>query len=390
MRSVFPGHFRPTDEQFRTLWNECIFAVDANVLLSLYRYSPIARKSLMQALDSVSTRVFVPHQAAKEFLKNRLSVTAGQAGEYTQAIKQITELAETLSNNKRHPFLPEQQLPKFKEIAESLCEQLEVQKKQLLDRLHHDDTLDYIANLFAISTGPPFDGAKLKTIETEGQLRYQNAIPPGYKDWKKDSSGDVQKKFGDLIVWKQIIDKAKADKKPLIFITDDQKDDWWVEQSGRTIGPRPELIEEFLTETEQSFWMYSVDKFLEEVAKLNATQVSQDVIKEVIEVREDLQEQSEIDAISAVVRRQTTQKRKTNDEFMKDLILSDALAAVVGRKSMNRVEIVAKLWAYIKKHGLQDQVDKRRINADEKLLAIFGKPQVTMFEMAGLIGDHAK
>ena len=66
------------------------------------------------------------------------------------------------------------------------------------------------------------------------------------------------------------------------------------------------------------------------------------------------------------------------------------MAAVVGAASMPRTEIVSKLWVYIKKNKLQDAVNKRMINADAKLKEIFGKAQVSMFEMAGLIGKHVK
>jgi upstream activation factor subunit UAF30 len=83
-------------------------------------------------------------------------------------------------------------------------------------------------------------------------------------------------------------------------------------------------------------------------------------------------------------------KRTPNAAFMKALTLSPALAAVVGDKPLPRTEIVSKLWVYIKSKGLQDKVNKRMINADEKLKAVFGKPQVSMFEMAGLIGKHVK
>jgi chromatin remodeling complex protein RSC6 len=69
---------------------------------------------------------------------------------------------------------------------------------------------------------------------------------------------------------------------------------------------------------------------------------------------------------------------------------SAALAAVVGAAPLPRTEVVSKLWVYIKKHSLQDKVNKRNINADDKLKAIFGKAQVTMFELAGLIGKHLK
>ncbi|NMM08876.1 MAG: hypothetical protein HHJ16_01170 [Polaromonas sp.] len=83
-------------------------------------------------------------------------------------------------------------------------------------------------------------------------------------------------------------------------------------------------------------------------------------------------------------------KRTPNPAFMKALTLSPALAAVVGDKPLPRTEIVKKLWDYIKSKGLQDKLNKRMINADEKLRAVFGKAQVSMFEMAGLIGKHVK
>ena len=83
-------------------------------------------------------------------------------------------------------------------------------------------------------------------------------------------------------------------------------------------------------------------------------------------------------------------KRTPNAAFMKALTLSPALAAVVGDKPLPRTEIVSKLWTYIKSKGLQNQVNKRMIDADDKLKAVFGKAQVSMFEMAGLIGKHVK
>jgi chromatin remodeling complex protein RSC6 len=83
-------------------------------------------------------------------------------------------------------------------------------------------------------------------------------------------------------------------------------------------------------------------------------------------------------------------KRTPNPAFMKALTLSPELSAVVGDKPLPRTEIVSKLWIYIKANNLQDQTNKRMINADKKLLAVFGKPQVSMFEMAGLIGKHVK
>ena len=67
---------------------------------------------------------------------------------------------------------------------------------------------------------------------------------------------------------------------------------------------------------------------------------------------------------------------------------SEALAAVIGAEPVARTQVIKKLWDYIKAQGLQDAANKRAINADAKLLAVFGKPQVTMFELAGIVGKH--
>ena len=95
-------------------------------------------------------------------------------------------------------------------------------------------------------------------------------------------------------------------------------------------------------------------------------------------------------AKKAAVKAAPAKKRTPNAAFMKALTLSPALAAVLGDKPLPRTEIVSKLWVYIKANKLQDSINKRMINADAKLKAVFGKAQVSMFEMAGLIGKHVK
>lgn len=81
-------------------------------------------------------------------------------------------------------------------------------------------------------------------------------------------------------------------------------------------------------------------------------------------------------------------KRAPNAAFMKPLTPSAELAAVVGSAPLPRTEVIKKLWDYIKANNLQDAQNKRNINADDKLAKVFGKKQVTMFEMAGLVGKH--
>ncbi|WP_426189350.1 SWIB/MDM2 domain-containing protein [Massilia sp. DWR3-1-1] len=83
--------------------------------------------------------------------------------------------------------------------------------------------------------------------------------------------------------------------------------------------------------------------------------------------------------------------RKPNAAFMKAMTPSDILAGVVGATPLPRTEVTKKVWEYIKKHELQDAANRRMINADDKLKAVFGgKAQVSMFEMTKLISDHLK
>ncbi len=84
-------------------------------------------------------------------------------------------------------------------------------------------------------------------------------------------------------------------------------------------------------------------------------------------------------------------KRKPNAAFMKPMTISPQLGAVIGTSPMPRTEVTKKLWAYIKRKGLQDAKNRRMINADENLKPIFGgKGQVSMFDMTKLVSKHLK
>ena len=84
-------------------------------------------------------------------------------------------------------------------------------------------------------------------------------------------------------------------------------------------------------------------------------------------------------------------KRKPNAAFMKPMQPSATLAEVVGSKALPRTEVTKKLWAYIKRRGLQDKKKRTMINADDALKAVFGgKKKVTMFEMTKLVSRHLK
>jgi hypothetical protein len=99
-----------------------------------------------------------------------------------------------------------------------------------------------------------------------------------------DEGKEGDRKYGDFLLWSQIMAHAKAQSVPLILVTSEQKEDWWEKPSGRTLGPRMELIKEFYEETGQQIFIYQTDHFLELSAKRAGQAVKEDVVAEIREV----------------------------------------------------------------------------------------------------------
>ncbi len=325
MREIFPAYFRPDPQELNQLWTNAVFAVDANVLLNLYRYSPSTRQVLEDALQSVRDQLFLPHQVAREFLRNRLGVIAGQSKEYTTAADTISSLLGKLADKKRHPFISDDLLNEFQRHADSLKYELEEKRDELLNRLTKDERLSFIEAAFSGKTGQPYTDEELAAIANEGETRFSKRIPPGYMDAAKSSDGDDLRKYGDLILWKQLIDHSNKTEKPVILISDDSKEDWWLEQSGRTIGPRIELREEFIRATSQDFWIYSIDSFLEHSAELRDQPVNQEAIAEVQEIRTEAHDS--LERQQSYARTQPLYRQITDDEMLRKIRSSEKWAA---------------------------------------------------------------
>lgn len=266
MREFFPGYFPKDEVGHKSLWGQCIFVFDTNILLNMYRYSDDTRASFLQVLDKLKERVWIPHRVADEYLTNRLKVIFEQQEEYSSAIGESRSLRKKLENSRQHPFVSKQIMEKAEEAFDAL--ELELEKNQSIHskRMNDDEIKSHLADIFKDRVGRRLEAAELEEIISEGERRYAEKIPPGYSDSKKASSEDFLsarcRQYGDLIVWKQIIEKSITEKKPIIFITDDGKEDWWLRFKGKTIGPRPELIEEFMAGTGLEFHMYHPERFL--------------------------------------------------------------------------------------------------------------------------------
>ncbi|MBP2046014.1 hypothetical protein J2756_001252 [Methanobacterium aggregans] len=137
MRETFRYCYTPTEEEFDCLWEKCIFVLDANILLNIYRYSPDTRDKLIQILNKVSSRLWIPHQAALEYQKNRLNVIKQQKKAYDEINEvideNISDIKTGLKRFNRHPFINVRSLiDKIEKVSEEIKQELVDQKKSIL------------------------------------------------------------------------------------------------------------------------------------------------------------------------------------------------------------------------------------------------------------------
>lgn len=302
MKDKFPGHFfNPTNDP--DLWDRCIFVFDTNILLNLYRYSDETRALFLKTLRLLQERIWIPYRVADEYLENRLNVIYEQQEEYEKAITEINKLKGKLENSRQHPFVSPKTMNDVGGSLEKAIQELGQNKNVHSSRINSDEIKEDLADIFEGRVGDALDDAELEKIIQEGILRYEQKVPPGYSDMKKqggDSSLSSRcRPYGDLIIWKEIIAKAKQASTPIIFVTDDGKEDWWLRFKGKTIGPRPELIKEFRSEVSQLFHMYLPERFLSLATEKEQDKPSEEVFEEIRDVR-----QKELDTSS--------ENRKTN------------------------------------------------------------------------------
>lgn len=263
MRSKFPGHFRLVEQEIKKVWNTSLIVLDANVLLNFYRYSDRTRRDFLGLLQKIRQRLWLPHQACKEFLTNRLTTIAEQEREYGEAVLDLQRLQAKFKNDRKHPFLPAALENRAEKVFVSLESHLNREKERFGALTSQDPILGEIEELFNERIGEHPTDEALAAIYKSGAERYKKRVPPGFKDSAKPDEAGDEKKFGDLVLWMEMLGKAKAEKTAMIFVTDDRKEDWWLMSGSKTIGPRPELFAEFVAQTSQQILFYQPHRFLE-------------------------------------------------------------------------------------------------------------------------------
>lgn len=264
MKDKYPGWYPKSAVEASALWDNAVFVPDANVLLHCLRHPADIREELLRLFGALKESLWIPYQVGLEFHRNRLDVELGAQDAYGVLIRDqeatIEKARERLRQLRAHPTIS---VPK--ELAALDMFSADFRSRMMTAMSAHpvQEIADAVARLTQLldgRIGDKWTPEQFSALKKEGEDRYAKKIPPGYMDAKKND-GEFDK-FGDLIIWKDIISKARLVKKPVIFITDDAKEDWWWIHKGRKLGPRPELVEEFQAASGQDFHIYEFGQFL--------------------------------------------------------------------------------------------------------------------------------
>jgi hypothetical protein len=297
LQQLFPHYYAPTEDELAQVWGTATFTFDASALLNLYAYSPETRQEVFAALTKVQERLWLPHQAAEEYQRNRLRVIAEQYNKQIEIDRIIFDAQkQALATDKTKSFDFFAHRRQIEQAFMAAHQSLAVLRPVRWSYLEADPLRDQIATLFGDHIGEPYDDSRLKQIHDEGRDRYNKRIPPGFMDQDKNSA----RRYGDLILWFQLIDHGCATTRPVIFITDDIKSDWWIGHNGAGYLPLPKLVEEMHQKANVAFHLFTTSGFFFQ-AQRHEMQIARRALEEIeasLRVREAHQRQ-EIEQIEA-------------------------------------------------------------------------------------------
>nr|WP_287324082.1 PIN-like domain-containing protein [Mesorhizobium sp.] len=274
---MFHGYYEPTPEEFEKIWSAGLLVPDTNVLLHLFRFMPARRAEVLAAFESFGNRLWLPYQVAAEFQADWREADSGNRAAYEKLKDDLAKKRQDLEAaigafSRFDPWPKGSSMEDIGKFFDRLIAEVDRAVTQLPEAL---TVFNEVTVIFDGKVGDQPNDIELR--RKEAQRRYEEKIPPGYKD---------KGRAGDYLIWAEMRDKAKVSQLPMLFVTDDSKEDWWARHSGRTLGPRPELRHEFFNDTGQLFYAYSPARFLSFVSTRDRNLVSIETVQEMERVQD--------------------------------------------------------------------------------------------------------
>lgn len=311
MKNEFKAYYQSKNElDLEELWknDKTIFVFDTNVLINLYRYKKETVDDFIKLVKALKDRVFIPYHVGLEYHRNRLKPIIENRSEIN---KLSSELSKCWDNEKFKKLIDSRSVNKHPQLAKLLQEisqTFDEQKAKIGEEIKNisqkelhvtaqDSIRENILEIFDGNLGKaPESQIWLDELYKEGEERYKNEIPPGYKDQNKDLDETVhfqykglmyKRKFGDLIIWKQILEYVFTQENVdnIVFITDDSKEDWMYRvnsQGNKIIGARIELVDEYIQKKPDGiFSVYSSEEFIDNGNKVFNLDIAEDSVEDV-------------------------------------------------------------------------------------------------------------
>ncbi|MFF7010697.1 PIN-like domain-containing protein [Streptomyces fimicarius] len=344
-----------SNEELSQALKESLVVIDSSVLLDLYRVTPTARGEMIESLIAVKENIWIPHQVALEFHRNRIEAARDQVAFYDETCKSL-ETAQNQALQQLNEFANRSALDDTEKRA--LKVPLEDAFRIAIDRvkshqgvfdltigrvLNNDPVLKALADLLDGRVGQPLSESDNERAHVEAAHRKENKIPPGYKDRAKRTNP-----HGDYLWWEQTLVKAVEVSKPVLIVSNDEKEDWINKRLNFSLGAREELVEEAKKRADAPLRIVNFATFLE--AAKSGTKVS--VSRETLSQAKNARRQSKQPSRRIIVSREIVAEF---DEFIIRAIdsrgreLNDAIsdrAKVAGDPDMEGV-----VDAVISRHG---------------------------------------
>ena len=296
MKKLFPEYYRVNKEDLQKQFKDLVFIFDANALLDIFRLDESITNEIFDVIERYSSQIVIPYHAAEEYNKNIHAVLLQQLRNIDAAQKAFDGFVQLLEAKRNQPYISSSSNEKLKDLKDSIQQDFDIQSKYLQEQLLHGELQNKMSLLLEGKVLAPFTVDEIETIKKEGENRYNNKIPPGWKDNTKGENS-----YGDLINWKEILRFAKDNQKSVVFVTSDQKEDWVYKYNGKTVCPHYELLREFyqsVGNTKLIFHIYTLDRFLKFVHDQDETLISEGTVKQVRDILGDLQQPNIANTIS--------------------------------------------------------------------------------------------
>ena len=291
----------PGDSDLENVLRDGIVVIDTNVLLYLYRCGSTAREQIFDVLDKVSDSLFMPAQVQTEFWRNRDDVIrrvvttnslSGLREVRNKALSEIRSWRRRTMSTSDADDLSQEVDALFKKIINKVGADDSgkgINLKVALRSIEDDPIAKRLRQLFEGRVGLPYASDVFHNMVKTGRERFARDVPPGYMD--REKVGQEEEGVGDYLLWEQTIDRAELTKKPVLLVTDDEKEDWWRLDADRVpIGPRVELIEEMERRTGVRLFMLTRPEFLASATELLGVPVDESTIEDTPEDVSDADE----------------------------------------------------------------------------------------------------